>query len=158
MRSKRGPFFFLLIVLFIAATLQSTGLLAIFGVKPNLMLVLLATFVFFVPHLFLYGILALCAAGFISFTPGINWESGALLIIALVFFYVRDRFLVAGLFANVVFIVLGTIAFYLFISPGLLYHEAGVALKEIVYNALLGAVLFGVTRFIYEKKGGTGIR
>lgn len=151
-------FFSALFVLLIAATLQSGELVTFAGVKPNLVLVLLATFSFFVPRFFPYALLSLFGVVTLSFAPGISWEGAALLLVALFFFYVRDRFLSAGFLASVLFSVFGTVMFYLLISPSVLYHEVTVIVKELLYNAVLGAAFFGLTGFFYEKKGGSSIR
>jgi hypothetical protein len=158
MRRASGLFWWALLTLFVAATLQSGELITVFGIKPNLVLVLLAVFVFFATDLFAYALLALFAALFLDFAPGLSLESGALLIVALLFFYVRDRFLSPGLLASISFSVLGTVLFYLLISPAVLYHEVGMVSKELLYNGLLSVALFGLTSFIYEKKGGTSLR
>jgi hypothetical protein len=151
-------FFIALFVLLIAATLQSGELITFLGVKPNLVLVLLAAFSFFIPRFFPYALLSLFGATVLSFAPGVSWEAGALLLVTLFFFYVRDRFLSAGLLASILFSVFGTIAFYLLISPPVLYHEVTVIMKELFYNAALGALFFSLTGFFYEKKGGSSIR
>jgi hypothetical protein len=158
MSLSRGFFLLALLSIFIAATLQSGEFLVIAGVKPNLVLALLVVFSFFMPHLFPYAILALFSAFMLSFAPGISWEGGALILVALIFFYVRDRFLSPGLVASILFSVFGTVLFYLLISPTVLYDEVGVVAKEVLYNGLLAAGLFKLIGFIYEKKGGSPIR
>lgn len=152
--------FFLLpiLALFIAATLQSGELITFFGVKPNLVLVLLSTFSFFVPNLLTYAMLVLFGTAVLSFAPGLSWDNAALTLVALLFFYVRDRFLVIGLSASILFAIFGTVLFYLLTSPTMLYDEVGVVLKELIYNALLGVTLFSLNNLFYEKKGGSSIR
>lgn len=158
MSPKRSLFFTALFVLLIAATLQSSELITVFGIKPNLVLVLLAVFSFFVPQFFAYALLVIFSSMMLHFAPGVSWESAALALVALLFFYVRDRFLSAGLLVSIMFAVFGTVLFYLLISPSLLYHEGAVIAKELICNALLGAILFSLTSAFYVKKNGTSIR
>ena len=158
MRSARSLFVYALIALFVGAVLQSGEYLIAAGVKPNLVLVLLAVFSLFTARLSYFGILAVCGVFFLDFTPGISWEMGGLLCIAMLFFYARNRFLTPGPLAAILFTMLGTILFYLLISPALLYDGVAILAKEILYNGLLSVVIFVATGFIYEKKGGSAIR
>lgn len=158
MRSAHPIFIYALAALVVGATLQSGEYLTIAGVKPNLMLVLLAVFSLYATHFFPFGILAVSGVFMIDFSPGVSWDMGALLLVALLFFYARNRFLAPGLLATILFSVLGTVLFYLLISPSLLYDGVAILAKELVYNGLLGVLLFTVAGFIYEKKGGFAIR
>lgn len=158
MKLGRSLFIYALIALLVGAILQSGESLVLAGVKPNLVLMLLAVFSLFTLHFFPYAMLAVAGAFFLDFTPGVTWESAALVGVALIFFYVRSRFIAAGLLATLVFSVFGTVLFYLLISPSLLYDGMTVLVKELIYNGLVAVALFAVTGFIYEKKGGPAIR
>ncbi len=151
-------FILAIFALIFAATLQNGSFLFAFGIKPNLVLVLLAIFVFFVQQLFPYAILVLIGATFLRFAPGFGWEVAVLTLVGLLFYYVRDRFLSSGLIGSLVFTLFGTLLFYLLLEPAFLYHEGVVVAKELLYNGLLGAILFVITRSLYEKKGGSPIR
>lgn len=144
--------------LFVAATLQNSELLTAFGVKPNLVLMLLASLTFFIPRLFVYGSLAVLGALFIDFAPGLSQEGVAMLIVALFLYYLRARFINAGTFTAVGFAAFATVLFYLLVSPTLLYHEVGMVLAEFAYNAFWVAILFNLNYRIYEKQGGPSIR
>lgn len=146
-----------LISLFVASVLQGGELVRIFGVKPNLVLVLLSTFSLFAPSFFGYALLSLFAVYTLQFAPGTSWEGWAMLLVAMIFFYAREKFFTPGLFANTIFITLGTILLYLFLEPGFLYHEAGIALFEVVLNACCGVLVYWFVNRIHEAKKRSSI-
>lgn len=158
MRWQNALYIYALLAILVAATLQSGEMFVVFGVKPNLVLVLLAVFVFFTPRFFPYALLAVFACTVLRFAPGLNWDVTAFLMVSLFFYYIRDRFFSSGLFGVLVFVFFGTILFYLLLSPSFMYHEGVVVAKELIYNLLLALGLFSLTTYIYEKKGRSPIR
>ncbi len=157
MRSQHGFMWFGVVALFVAGVLQSSELITAWGVKPNLILVLLAVFSLFAAHWFSFAVLAIFGATIVHFAPGFSWESAAIVLLAFLFFYVRDRFLSAGLLVSVLFVMFGTVFFYLLVSPSVLYDEVGVIAHELVYNVLLGVIFFFISDALYEKKGGSSV-
>jgi hypothetical protein len=151
---------FLLAVLsiIVASVFQSSTFLTLWGTKPNLVLVLLAVFVFFVPDLFIYLVLVFTAGAFLRFSPGLGWDMVMLSLLGLFFFYMRDRFFSSGAAGSLVFTAFGTVLFYLLISPAFVYHEGVMVIKEVVYNSIIALIVFGIASFIYEKKAGSPVR
>ncbi len=147
-----------LLALIAAAALQHSELVTMFGIKPNILLALMAVFVFFVTDLAAYLLLLLVAGVLIRFSPGLGIEAIGLTLVGLLFFYIRRRFFSPGTVAIVLITALGTVVFYLLLSPALMYDNLVLTIGEIAYNVILAALLFGLTSILYEKKGGSPIR
>ena len=157
---RRPTVFFLLAILVAvgAVILQHSGLLILGNIRPNLALIVLAVFSFFILDLAPYLLLLFCVSLFIRFSPGFHWETAALTLIGLGYFYLSRKFFSSGLVACLGFIVLGTLAFYLLTAPAFVYHETVIVIGEILFNATGALLLYALTIVSYEKKDRAAIR
>lgn len=143
-------------VILVAASgsLQTNGLLAINGIRPNLVLVTLLVSAFLVDSLALYALLTLLASITVSVAPGFSLESLAIALIGFLVFFLRKRMVWSGLWGSAIVILFGTIATYAIVSPWFLYQNPAVVLFETVYNMVLGFILYELLQLMtrYEKR------
>lgn len=124
----------------LSGLLQSSALFSIFGVKPNLILIILIAsaqwievFSAYLPVLLLGIILA-------QFFPGIGSESLSVGLIGLLAFGAAHRLHGRSSVNNLVLTVSGTVAFYLLTNAGHIFQSPWMLIGEVIYNAFLGII------------------
>ncbi|MDP3901856.1 MAG: hypothetical protein Q8Q37_02695, partial [bacterium] len=129
----------LLIVL--AVLTQSTNILVIWGIKPNLLLVVLMTLIALDRRLAEYLTWLLLGVIMLRFEPALSWFQAAIIIIALTAF-VLHKFLPWSRHINIAsLVIIGTVLFYLLIGPNFIYRHWSLVLGEIIYNLIIASVL-----------------
>ncbi|MDP2696015.1 MAG: hypothetical protein Q8O87_02045 [bacterium] len=129
----------LLIVL--AALTQSTNILVIWGIKPNLLLVVLMTLIALDRRLVEYLTWLLLGVIMLRFEPALSWFQAAMIIAALTVF-VLHKFLPWSRHINLAsLVIIGTVLFYLLIGPNFIYRHWSLVLGEIIYNLIIASVL-----------------
>ena len=142
---------FSVIAILLAATLQSSHMFGIVGIRPDLVLVVLVVLSFFTESLVVFSLLVLLGSIGIHFEPGISAEPVALAVLSLTGFFIKNRAVWPGLAATGILLFLGTFALYALIEPSFIYNHFTVVLFEAVYNIVLGLVLFEAIS-LYVKK------
>jgi len=126
----------------ISAFIQTTELIPIFGIKPNLVFVSLITLIPVTPHFFGYALLTCFGAALLRFSPGVEREIIVLVLLALTLFLLK-KVLPGNHFLNMFFLVsIGTALFYLIADVGFLLHNPLIILFEIAYNAVIGILFY----------------
>lgn len=143
-------FFWLIVVLAIAALIQIYFPFYFFGARLNLVLAVLISLAFLIDQGFLYFILVLCASFFTRYAPGWSKEILALCAIALVAFWLRVRIVAPSSLASGIFAALGTFIFYLLINPVFVYDKFTLVSIEAVGNIIISLVTFTALRFAHE--------
>lgn len=127
----------ILFILLIAAAgiIQNTQLFSIYGIKPDIVLVILLTAIPFFANFLDYLILILFA-GILLQAP-----VGFLIVSAAAYFFGR-YFNWRQSLNNGVLIIFATVVFYLLSAPMFLYQNWNIVLAEIGYNLILGGVFY----------------
>lgn len=130
----------------VCLTFLQTINFAIFSVKPNLALVAIIIVAFFIANIWEVFLLVILSALILKFSPGF---SGEILIFSLITFtaIVIRKYLPWHLIINILFlIIVATVFFYIFSAPGLIISI--IFLKELVYNIIIGFLIFIVLHHI----------
>lgn len=144
-----------LLLVVVAGALMQVSALRIFGVAPNLLLVCLIVCSFFTEQIVFFTFLMLCASLSVRTTgAAFNQLSIATAVFALVVFWLQRRLVVRGFLGVSLLIGFLTPCVYLVIQPTFLWQYPGVVMSEIVYNAVVGFILFEIT----DRFFGKGIR
>lgn len=145
---------FTVIVLLLAGFIQNTALLNIGALKPNVSLVVLIVTAFFITNSLNYLILVLIAGVFLRFEPGLDLANIVFTMIALASFLAIKKMPGQPFLINLFLIALSTFVFYLVLDWRFLAGEAFIVGGEMVYNVILGSILFAFfDKFLgYEKK------
>ncbi len=141
-------------LILMAGALQMHGALAVYGIRPDLMLVVLIVSALFTDNFLLYLLLTLIASIGIRFAPGFGPEAFALVVVSLGVFAVKSKIVWPGLLGSAILIGAGTIAVYTLGSMQFLFRHPGIVAAEALYNIVLAAILYEVLQLItrYEKK------
>lgn len=137
-------YFLTFLLLVVTGLLQNTNLLTFYQIKPNLMLVFLIASSFFIPSLFIYLGLVLLSGILAGFRNGLELERIVLGLLGIWSFSL-GRFLGWKLIYNNFFLIgISTPTFYLLTNPAFILSNWSIVLVELVYNLILGAVVFKV--------------
>ncbi|MEK7590266.1 MAG: hypothetical protein AAB454_00985 [Patescibacteria group bacterium] len=127
----------ILFILLVAAAsiIQNTQLFSVYGIKPDITLVVLLTAIPFVTNFLDYLILV--------FSAGILLQAPAgFLIVSSAAYLIGRRLIWRQSLNNAILIISATIVFYLLSAPLFLYKNWNVVLAEIIYNLILGGVFY----------------
>jgi hypothetical protein len=140
----------LIILVILSAFLQSFFGFSIFGVKPNLALVVVVAASFFVAGILEGFLLAALAALILKFAPAAGTEILAFSLIAAGAVIVKNH-LPWRNFLNFLFLIIaGTLSFYFFLSPKLIVSF--LFAKELFLNAFFGILVFAFLSFLRQNK------
>lgn len=134
-----------LVVLAAAALLQTTSLVFIYQVKPNLVFALLVVFAHFYKSWTKRTFLILIPALILKFSPTLSWMD--IIFIASAFFivaltdYLPWRRIINSIFT----VVIGTIII------GISTLNLRILLLELTYNIILVIILFSLINWVYVK-------
>lgn len=138
------------VVVFLAGILQSTQMFNVLGVKPNLVMAIILTSLFFLS----FGeYLVLIMAGIISLKFFSGFENEALLFLALLFlaFVVKKYILGAGTGSVLILVVSLTVIFYAIFMPQAILYNPHILFLELLYNCLISIVIYLFLDLTYEK-------
>lgn len=138
-----------IVAVFFAGLLQNTELISFYGVKINLVLVLVLLLGIFIDSFWQYLTLSLIGVLMIKITPGLDSQTLALLIIFLTAFYFKGHLFGKPIINSVFLIIAGTSLFYLLTDPKFLIHGTAIFSLELVYNAIGGLVGYLILEKIY---------
>ncbi len=138
-----------IILILLAGLLQNTELPSFYGVKINLVLVLLLTLSFFISDPRYYLVLALEGALLLKVSPGLDAQTIALLLLALSAFYLKKYLAWQPALSNVFLIAAATILFYIPVDFNFVIYNTPVLILEAIYNTLGGLVLYFALEKIY---------
>ncbi|MFH1759205.1 MAG: hypothetical protein ABH822_01430 [Patescibacteria group bacterium] len=128
-----------IVLIIIAALLQGTFILEVWGVKPNLVLALLIVLIFSVRDWLAYSLLVIVGVLLLKSFPGVDWRALAIIPLALGSYFIKDWLPWRPYFSNIVLIAIATAIFSLpNFFPG-----------EIIYNLILGTIIYFL--LIHEK-------
>lgn len=139
-----GKFALVFLALVLLGLLQSTALLAIGGVKPNILLMFLIALAFFVEDLWQYIFFILVAGALLKtqgfFTP----ELLVFTVLALLAAWVAATWHAQPVINNIILAAAATLLFYLGTSPSYFVLHPGQLGIELVYNVVVSALLFNI--------------
>lgn len=139
-----------------AFILQTNHFLAIRGINPNLILLIIFFAVILERKLFGFLFLAL-AIILLSFVFLPFWPKEIFIMTGLgLAFFSLKKFLTGNIFFDfLIMIFSGTLAFYSIINFHYLVSNPIAVIEELLYNMTLGiSAIFVITNFSYEKKAG----
>ena len=140
----------------LAAFLQGTEFLAIGGVKPNLVFVLIVVLSFFIPDILYFLILMLVGDIVLRSEFASYHEILILSLLSIISFSIGKRLPGKPIFNTIGVVALATLLYYLFVDSGFVMHAFGTVCIEIVLNSALAGILFLVFQKVlireYEKK------
>jgi hypothetical protein len=142
--------FFLLV--FLSAVIEQTGLLTVFGIKPNLVLTVAAVCTLFAQDFAAYSWLLFFSLVFVRFEPGISREAISLLGAMLVIFWLKERVVRVATGATLIMVSVATLINTLIVAPSFIYAHPIIVLKEIIYNGCIGLLLAAALRRLYEAR------
>lgn len=132
----------LFLAVFVSGLLQSTDILNIYGIKPNIVLAVLIAASFFLTNFLIYFSLILLAIITLLFQGGLQSEQLILGILASAAFLAEKKLHWWPILNNLVLIGMGTVIFYLLSSPAFLIGNPLLVLGELTYNLVLGSLFF----------------
>ncbi|TSC88907.1 MAG: hypothetical protein G01um10143_804 [Parcubacteria group bacterium Gr01-1014_3] len=121
---------------------QQWPLLAVHGIRANFVMVLLIALSFLPDKFYEYLWFIVLGLFFLKFQSGFD---GALLgtgLIAIAAFWLGREMPWNWIFNNTVLIVVGTLATYILAKPSFIIGSWLVVLGEIIYNVIIGTLLF----------------
>ncbi len=133
---------FSLVAVFLAGLIQNTELADFYGVKINLVLILVLALGMLVSDLWHYLALSLTGVWLLKTASGVDSQSLVLLIIFLAAFYFKDHLFGKPVINLIFLIISGTLLFYLLIDPKFLISGAVLLFFELIYNVLGGLAAY----------------
>ncbi len=138
-----------IILVALAGFLQNTNLLNIGGVKPNIALAVLVTLAFFISTASVFLVLVVLALIALWFEPVVTLELIIFALLALGAFFLSQRLPGKSFVNNLILIGLLTLVFYLIADYRFIVGDPLTVLGEMVYNIILGGVLFAFLTRLY---------
>lgn len=143
------------ILVVLAGLIQNTNALTFWGVKPNLTLVLLITLTFFLGETISYLLLLFLVVVILKRGGGFDAGVLALTVLALASFWFSRKLPGQAFLNNIFLLAAGTLAFYLLTDFRFLGSDFLAVLEEMVYNVILGIVIFFLgARFLKNERSG----
>lgn len=127
------------VLVILAALLQGTNIISLFGTKPNLVLLILIPLIFVVNNRLAYVVLVLIAGLFLKTVPGIDWQIGLFILVVLVAYFLSKFLPWQSFFNNLVLLAGATIILSLPDFFGI----------ELVYNVILGTGFYYILKKYY---------
>ncbi|MDI6717576.1 MAG: hypothetical protein QMD86_00785 [Patescibacteria group bacterium] len=147
MRKFRLPTFVFLTIFF--GIVQFLNI-SIFGVKPNFVLTALVVFSFFISDFWEGFFLSAMGAFLLKFSSEPQKEIFAVFVIGMVFSAINKYLPWRPLVGNVIILACSTLIYYAVSYPFAIWSL--VFAKELVYNLILGTVLFLILNHLNFKK------
>lgn len=138
--SRRVLFGAFLVVL--GGLIQSSGIAAVAGVRPNILLAILITLAFFFRQWASFVSFIAIAAIFSKENAGFSAPYLALTLIAGALFFLKERFPGTRFFNVAVGIATGTLLTYLAIDFTFLSNDPFTVFIEVIYNVLVGMLVY----------------
>ncbi|TSC95491.1 MAG: hypothetical protein Athens071426_546 [Parcubacteria group bacterium Athens0714_26] len=148
---KSFNFLISILLVLAAALIQSTDLINFYGVKPNLVLVMVAVFLFFTDNFWEYLVISLGGIAALKFVSAFEKES-LVLFILLAAAYIFKKYLLHKSFIHILLLITFlTTLFYLLINFNFIILNPLIFILELVYNNFIGLAIYLSANFIYEK-------
>ena len=143
-------FLLMFLALIAAFFLQQSRILSFSSVNPNLILIIFLLLVFRVDNIWFFGALLLSTAATVfAFTPYWLPQVLVLMLLALVFYFLKRILTGNHMLDFLIVVFLGTGIFYLVINAfQFSLIPVGLILVEILYNLILGVIIWPVFRFL----------
>ena len=145
--TSRAPilgFLFVVVLLFLSASLQGASNLSWFGVRPDVPLAFLVALAFVMEDFFIYVGLVLIAGALVGPVPGFSIEELVFILVLVAVFFLRERLPIRSLFATASSAAGATLVFYLAVDASFLTADSVAVFFEMIYNALLAALFYGI--------------
>lgn len=139
-----------IVLVFLGGLLQNTEFITLYGVKMNLVLVLLLTFGFFINNPWHYLILALEGTLLLKVSPGLDTQTLVLLVLIFLAFWLRKYLAWQPIISNVFLIAVATTLFHLLIDFNFLIYNTPTILLEVLYNIIGGLILYLILEKTHE--------
>ena len=143
-------YFILVLLIVVLSFLQVAGI-SVFDAKPNLALVAVIAASFFISDIWEGFLLILISALILKFGPAVgNKDILIFSLLGALAVLLRNRLPWQATINFLILIILGTLCFYLILSPSLI--PSSILLKEIVYNVISGMLIFALLSWLKIKK------
>ena len=150
-RAKLGIIAFVTIL--IAAALMHSGLTRVFGIAPNLVLVSLVVFSFFSDNILFFALLTILGSILVRATPAIfDPLATVTTVLALLVFIFERRMVWPGSVGTAIMVGITTVLTYAFINLSFLASHFGLVLAELVYNVVIGLILFECVHLVIGRR------
>lgn len=130
---------------------QATDLLKVFGVKPNVLLVMMMALSFFALSFLDYSAFILIATVLAGFESGLAIEQLAIAGVSLGAFLAAPKIHWHPFFTNLAFVFFGTLIFYFLSEAPFIITSAKILALELIYNLLFGILLFQIVKDIFKR-------
>ncbi|MBI3638526.1 hypothetical protein HY227_02175 [Candidatus Wolfebacteria bacterium] len=121
---------------------------SIFGVKPNLALILIIVFVLLVKNFWEGALFISLLALILKFAAGFQKEILIISLIGLGVFFTKKYFSWHPFLSNIFLIILGTAIFYIF--SGIEFILTAIFIKELLLNVILGTAIFALLQELWQ--------
>lgn len=144
-----------LLIISVAAIFQINRFFILSNINPNLILLTILAMVVAEKKFLLVSLFLFFSSFFLFFLIPF-WLSETTILTGMGFLCLLARKILSGneFFDFLILIFLGTLGFYLIISPRYFLVQPGILIGELIYNLFLGFLIFGIAIFFYEKKNG----
>ncbi len=126
-----------IILVLLASFLQATGLISVFGIKPNLPLAVLMPLIFWIKDWRWFAVLSLTAAFIIKLPVGWEWPTAIFLAVVATSYFIKNILPWQPWFNNLALLAAATALVNLLIQ-GL----SSFFLLEIILNLIIGVAAF----------------
>ena len=133
----------------IGAFVMQLGWLRIMGINPNVLLVLLIIVARHTKNIWGYWIAVAISIALLETTPGFEWESLCIIVIACTSILWSRYAPFHPLLGTMVLIILVTIGWHAVFIGDLIMQKPMIVIGEIIYNTLLGVIIYGVMEMRY---------
>lgn len=148
---KLDTYIFSVVILFLGVFAQQLGGLDFFGVRTNIVLAALLAFSFCLEDRLQYLLLVFLAALSIRFHSLFSYETLVLVVIALVFFWLRTTRFEPKPALLFIFVIIATFVFYILLDPTFIWYGFIRVFLESLYNSILAFIIFQAVGW-YAKK------
>ena len=137
-----------------AGFFQNTNLVNVGDVKPNLTLVVLIALSFFMTNFFYYLFLVLVAGIFLKFEAAFELNNLIFTFIIFAVYWLERKLPGRPFLNNIMLIAVSTLIFYALADFAFLNSYPLTVFKEVVYNIILGILVFLISRrSLFHEKG-----
>ncbi len=141
------------IIVVLAAVLMQTQSLRIAGASANFVLVALIVLGFFTDNFAFYAVCVLLATLLVRFSPlVIDPLAVVTAALALVAFWIERRLMWQGMIGIIITVITATLGAYILLEPQFIWQEPGLLAAELVYNVVVGVLLFEVLQWLFGRR------
>lgn len=156
MSYKNRIIVFLLVA--VAAWLQNTEMLTLYGVKPNLALVLLIILAGITSSLVFFSSLVIVSVLVLQNVFFVSWPTIVFILLTFLIFFLLKRLPWRTTINIFTTIVLFSVIFLILVEPLFVINNVRVIIQELIYNVILGIILYSALFYFFKQQYLSPIR